>query len=417
MKGNNGGTLFLPAWVFLYRIVCLAVTLVLILLTGREGGIFFRHPFWFFLYFSAGTVLYVCVRHNFRLCLLFLVLDYFAVLLYQYFAPHLVFMELIWIPGILLAVAVTAPAFWAGPLTFFLGVPVYLLMSYGFNAPVLVTVGDRQYSYSTLSLFYYVPVTFLAVLIGRIAVRLRGLQERTGVLELINLRLDNLNSQISRKMFSLQNDTTMEERKRISKEIHDTAGYVFINLIMMLQAASAILYKDTGRAAQLIDDARNYAERGINEIRHILRNIRDYSPASLSLQNDLFEIGQSFRRATGVELSIDYGNWPNTFTESIDAFFKSFMQETLTNALKHGQATMVTITCWMTETHSSMCVVNNGEGISQPIQRGIGIAAMEDFITKHDGTIVIQSGSREFKITAAIPRGVSRGESSGGARS
>jgi signal transduction histidine kinase len=318
-------------------------------------------------------------------------------------------MEILWIPGILTAVAVIAPAFLTAPLTLFLGVPVYLLMSYGFNAPILVTIGDREYPYSLLSLFYYVPITFLAILIGRIAVKLNRLQEKTGVLELINLRLDNMNSQISRKMFSLQNDTTMEERKRISKEIHDTAGYVFINLIMMLQAASAILYKDTGRAAQLIDDARNYAERGINEIRHILRNIRDYSPASLSLQNDLFEIGQSFRRATGVDLIIDYGNWPNTLTETIDSFFRSFMQETLTNALKHGQAAAVAITCWMSETHVSMCVVNNGEGISQPIKRGIGIAAMEDFINKHDGTIVIQSSSKEFKITAAIPREVLRG--------
>jgi signal transduction histidine kinase len=313
-------------------------------------------------------------------------------------------MEIFWIPGILTAVAIISPVPLAVPLTVFLGIPVYLLMSYGFNAPVLITIGDQEYPYSTISLFYYIPVTFLAVLIGRVAIRLNRLQEKTGILELINLRLYNINSQISRKMFSLQNDTTMEERKRISKEIHDTAGYVFINLIMMLQAASAILYKDTGRAAQLIGDARNYAERGINEIRHILRNIREYSPPSLSLQNDLFEIGQSFRKATGVDLSIDYGNWPNTFTETIDSFFRSFMQETLTNALKHGQATVVTITCWMSETHVSMRVVNNGEGINQPVKRGIGIAAMEDFINKHEGTIVIQSSSREFKITAALPR-------------
>jgi signal transduction histidine kinase len=68
----------------------------------------------------------------------------------------------------------------------------------------------------------------------------------------------------------------------------------------------------------------------------------------------------------------------------------------------------------MSKTSIFMCVVNNGEGISQPIKRGIGIASMEDFITKHDGTIVIQSGSREFKITAAIPWEALRGEPAGG---
>jgi signal transduction histidine kinase len=378
--------------------------LVLTVFIKTEDEFLFHYPFWFFVYFFAGTAIYLFIIHNFRLCLGILIMDFFAALLYQYFDPHLVFMEVLWIPGILMTVAVVAPAFLVVPLTASLGLPIYLFMSYGFNASILVTIGDRQYPYSAISLFYYIPVTFFAIMIGRIAIRLNKLQERAEVLELINLRLNSMNSQISQKMFSLHNDTTMEERKRISKEIHDTAGYVFINLIMMLQAVSAILYKDTCRAAQLIDDARNYAERGINEIRHILRNIRDYSPVSLSLQNDLFEIGESFRRATGVKLVIDYGNWSNTFTEPIDAFFRSFMQETLTNALKHGQATAVMITCWVSETHVSMCVANNGESVSQPIKRGMGIAAMEDFLSKHDGTIVIQIGNREFKITAAIPK-------------
>jgi signal transduction histidine kinase len=240
-------------------------------------------------------------------------------------------------------------------------------------------------------------------MIGRLSAYTSELRGRTRSLERFNLQLDTINRDITGKMFRLQNDTTLEERKRISKEIHDTAGYVFINLIMMLQAASAVLRKDTEKAEGLINDARDYAERGINEIRHILQNIREYSPAALSLQNELFDIGKSFRNATGTVLNIDYGNWPGTFSKKLDSFFMSFMEEALTNALKHGHATEISVMCWNNSSHITMSVSDNGKGMSAPVKKGIGISAMEEFAVRQKGSIIIQGSDRGFKITAAIP--------------
>jgi signal transduction histidine kinase len=331
-------------------------------------------------------------------------LDYYSVLLYQYFDPNMFFMELLWLPGILSAASLIVPAPLNIPFTLFLGIPCCLFLSYGYCYSLEISIGPYSFQYFTAALLYYVPVSIFASVLGQISSYTARLRERIDSLELVNIKLDKINHQITARMFSLQNDTTLEERKRISKEIHDTAGYVFINLIMMLQATSAILHKDIEKAEQLINDARDYADRGINEIRHILRNIREFTPASLSLQNDLLEIGKSFKKATDVGLIIEYGNWPVSFSKTMDAFFKSFMQEALTNALKHGHATSITIICWMTDTHLIMSIANNGEGINTPIVKGIGISSIEDFAGQKDGTITIQSGSYGFKISVSIPR-------------
>ncbi|MDR2403635.1 MAG: hypothetical protein LBD78_06350, partial [Spirochaetaceae bacterium] len=160
--------------------------------------------------------------------------------------------------------------------------------------------------------------------------------------------------------------------------------------------------KDAKKAERIIVDARDYAERGINEIRHILRNIRGHSQGFLSLQNTLFDLSDSFRKATNIMLIIEYGNWPRTFSKTIDSFFISFTQECLTNALKHGQATVIIIMCWLRGSRIFMRVTDNGQGALMPIKKGIGISAMEEFVTLYDGSIVIQSDAGGFRITAEL---------------
>jgi signal transduction histidine kinase len=299
--------------------------------------------------------------------------------------------------------ALTTPFPWNILLPIFMGIPGPLLLSYGSCNGIVVSIGDRTYSYGMTILFIYIPVTLLSLAVSGISMYTRRIRDRAERLELVNLQLNKLNRDISVKIFRLKNDSTMEERKRISKEVHDTAGYVFINLIMMLQAASAVLDRDIEKAAQLVRDARDYADRGINEIRHILRNMRDYTPVSLSLQNELFDIGESFRKATSVSLTIEYGNWPRSFSKSVDSFFMSFMQECLTNALKHGHATVITIMCWRSASEITMSVTDNGRGAVMPIKKGIGISAMEDFISQHKGSITIHSDEGGFRIGAALP--------------
>jgi signal transduction histidine kinase len=404
LKGNSNIKFFLLKMVFSYRILCLVLTIVV--LTSREWGKDYTdfYSFGFMLYFFLGTVVFLPVLKKPSLLFCLVLLDYFGVLLYQYFDPYNFFMELLWLPGILSTAALMVPVPLNVPFTLFLGIPGFIFLSYGYCNSLEISMGYYNFPYKIAVLFYNVPVTLFATAIGLISSYTIRIREKVSSLDLMNIKLDKINHQITDRMFSLQNDTTLEERKRISKEIHDTAGYVFINLIMMLQATSAILHKDIDKAEQLINDARDYADRGINEIRHILRNIRNYTPASISLQNELLEIGISFKKATDVGLDIEFGNWPVSFSETMDAFFKSFMQEALTNALKHGNATGITIICWMTDTHVIMSVANDGEGVNAPIIKGIGISSIEDFVSKKNGTITIQSGSHGFKISVSIPR-------------
>jgi signal transduction histidine kinase len=310
---------------------------------------------------------------------------------------------MIWIPGIIPALALSIPGKTSVAGTLLLGIFGPVLLSYNSNNGASVSFAGFTLPWAAAALILFVPVTALSMFVNRICVRIEETEKHYHSLELNNTKLGEINNAISQRIFSLTNDTTQKERNRLSKEIHDTVGYVFINLIMMLQAALAVIFRDTKKSAKLISDARDYAEKGINEIRHLLRDIRDYNPTLLSIQNEIFTILDSFQKATDVKIDINYDSWPKTFSAAIDSFFISFMQESLTNAVKHGHAGIISVQCWQNTECFGMTVSDNGGGARLPVKKGIGITAMEDVAGELGGEVVIKSDKNGFTITVTVP--------------
>jgi signal transduction histidine kinase len=358
------------------------------------------------LYLAIETVFFIIpavLYFNKKVILSMVFIDYFLVLICPYYSPHVIILEFIWIPEILATIAVFLPGIRSIFLILFMGIPGGIFLSYGYYQEIVVSIGEKSYPFYMALIPFYLAFTFLSIILCQFFLSSRKREEYTRSLETLNGQLNKINHFVSQKIFHLENDSTIEERKRISKEIHDTAGYVFVNLIMMLQAASAIFYTDVKKAEAIINDARDYAERGINEIRHILRNIRDYSPVRLSLQNELYSIGAAFNKATEVKININYGNWPKTFSKNIDSFFVSFMQEALTNSLKHGHAASVSISCWKNNDFYTISVTDNGKGAVLPVKKGIGITALEDVVHQYNGNVTIRSDRTGFGIQVSFP--------------
>ncbi|MDR0669760.1 MAG: histidine kinase [Treponema sp.] len=383
-----------------YRIICLPAIFVIVFYSGKDSGA--NNLPLVFLWLSLSAVLYFFLFRSANFFIL-LLSDYFVVLLYSYFEPSFLIAEFIWIPGILVALALAVPAPAGKILSLGLGILGAIVFSWGYTSGLAIFAAGIAVPFYLAALIIYVPVGLLAFVVSFIGSEMEKIRNRNAGLETVNARLNELNRGVSEKIFRLQNDTALEARKRLSKEIHDSTGYVFINLIMMLQAASAVSKKDAGKAQKLVDDARDYAERGINEIRHLLRDFRSYTTSRVSLQNEFFSLVESFHKATEVEIRMDYGEWPSTISKETDSFFISFLQETLTNALKHGHATEISVVCWKSVSHIGMSVTDNGTGAEMPIKFGIGITAMEDSIGQMQGAIYIRNDEPGFRISASIP--------------
>ncbi len=282
---------------------------------------------------------------------------------------------------------------------------IFLIISVGVIGNIFISydyfiTGGVDY----ISLIIYFVTAIFLICIELSCVQAAKLNETIRVLQNKITHINALNSTLSGQLFSLQKDISLEERRKITKQIHDTAGYVFTNIIMILQATDAVMEVDNDKAKKMISDALDYSRRGINEIRYILREMREDEYGPKSLHNEIYEIAKTFSMASNCKVTIEYGNWPQSFNPDYDIFFIHLVQESLTNSIKHGNAENVSIICWRTSDLISISVSNDGlKAENGEVKFGIGLSGIYEFVTKWNGRMEFPPVQEGFSLLVELP--------------
>jgi signal transduction histidine kinase len=192
------------------------------------------------------------------------------------------------------------------------------------------------------------------------------------------------------------------ERERITRELHDTIGYTFTNLIMLMEAAKRLIGKDPSGLKTKLDDAGAQAQEGLAETRRSLYLLREKSVVKAQGLAAIARLIKTFESSTGVKVKIDYANTPYSCGSEIDSIIYHFVQEGLTNSFRHGKATEIAITFWQEDDIIKVTILDNGLGASL-IQEGIGIGGMRERLGKIGGTLDFHNSFGGFELQAEIP--------------
>lgn len=201
----------------------------------------------------------------------------------------------------------------------------------------------------------------------------------------------------------IDHEATKKERYRISREIHDISGYMFTNIIAMMDALIASGCTSSERTSELCAMVRSQAQEGLTETRKALHLLRTSEVDDDRGLRAIFKIKKIFESTTGVTVDIESGNLPPCFDGEVDFIIYRIVQEGLTNALRHGHATHVRILFWIIEDVVQIIVLDNGTG-SKKIIKGIGLAGMEERISRLGGTVRAENAPEGgFQLTVTIP--------------
>lgn len=193
-----------------------------------------------------------------------------------------------------------------------------------------------------------------------------------------------------------------EERKRISREIHDTAGHIISNVLMMIKTSIVMAKGQNREEIEMLERAKRQAEEGMVEIRRSVHELYEQEETTERGLKAIAKMAKTFSQVTGIKVRLEYGNVPFHFSSKVDLFIYRMVQEGLLNAFKHGHATEVRIFFWQNNGEVQVSVVDNGSG-SGKINKGIGIKGMEDRIFKLDGSLKARSIEEGFELVARIP--------------
>ncbi|KOY13118.1 sensor histidine kinase [Paenibacillus xylanivorans] len=210
------------------------------------------------------------------------------------------------------------------------------------------------------------------------------------------LKVELQNKLLTLYTAEIEKMTLHEERNRMSKELHDTLGHSFISLIMSLDASIALLDRKPEEVRDRLIRLRALAEQNLDDMRNIVHEMGEEEESSLTQQIESFVT--RFQEHTGTELTVNLlGTEPRMRFEVRQAILR-VIQESFTNALKHGKASQLYLELEFGESTIQLIVQNNGQLIDK-LNYGFGLTTMKHRIEQLGGSVSVYSKEEAEAIT------------------
>jgi len=213
--------------------------------------------------------------------------------------------------------------------------------------------------------------------------------------------------QLSLRLMTLQD----EERRRIARELHDTAGQT---LAAMKMSIALILQAQSGnpKLQPLIDDLDALVDEGLQEVRTASYLLHPPLLDEAGIASAARWFAEGFSRRSGIEVRCEIPPRLERPRRECELVLFRVLQESLTNVHRHSQATAAIVRLDRQNGVVQLEVSDNGRGIPQEnIQRlnnsanqtGVGITGMRERVHELGGSLEIRSQNPGTSISVALP--------------
>src|SRR5262249_27874437 len=231
----------------------------------------------------------------------------------------------------------------------------------------------------------------VAVSVG--AVTLIAVAWRYGVSQLE--RAQAIQQAFSRQLIASQE----EERKRIAAELHDSLGQRLVivkNLALFFLRAQGEEAVNSGKMRS-IEEISAEAALAIDETREISYNLRPFQLDRLGLTKAIEGIVRTASAASTVQFFQQLDNIDEVFPEELRINFYRIVQESVSNVMKHAEATEVSIRVERTADQVVLTIRDNGKGFTPGVAKsesdrgGFGMTGMAERAGLLGGRVAVQS--------------------------
>ncbi len=255
---------------------------------------------------------------------------------------------------------------------------------------ILVTYG----LVAMLSFLYY---HLLNTYINKNAELKEDIEKRNEHIQQLTKSLNENNEYIRQADYTIK----LEERNRMSQEIHDKIGHSMTGALIQMEASKRLFTADPNKAAELLQNAINISKDGIESIRLVLKNVKP--PTEQLGMNRIRLFVDEFSAKHMIRTSLTHEGNVDIITPIQWKVIQENTKEALTNAMKYSNATFISIHIEVLRSLIKVEVSDNGKG-EQKVIKGLGLIGMEERAASVSGTIIVD-GSRGFSVTTLIPHG------------
>lgn len=183
-----------------------------------------------------------------------------------------------------------------------------------------------------------------------------------------------------------EEQSKLQERHRIARDIHDSLGHSLTGLNLQLEAALKLWEIKPETSYKLVGESRQLAKASLQDVRHVVRELRPQN----TLKDSLQKLSNKAMRWSDIKVEVVFEG--NRFVPTqIQTVVYRAVQEALNNVIKHAEATQVNIYLKISKA-LILTVKDNGQGFQTDKARsGFGLTGMDERIKLLGGTCQVQS--------------------------
>jgi signal transduction histidine kinase len=201
-------------------------------------------------------------------------------------------------------------------------------------------------------------------------------------------------------------DARAEERRRLARELHDVVAHGVAVMVVQAGAAQQLVHDDPDHASSLLDGVQRTGEQSAGELRRML-DLLGGEPPGLNPQPGLADLPELVARvqASGLHVDLDAPPLPENVAPGLQVTAYRVVQEALTNALKHGSRSAVSVNVrsdggFLTLTiddHVSPAVVDRAS------TGGHGLLGLQERVGLYGGSLQAGPRGSSWRVQASLP--------------
>lgn len=192
-----------------------------------------------------------------------------------------------------------------------------------------------------------------------------------------------------------------KERKRLAREIHDTLGHALTGIAAGVGACIAMIDINPEATKKQLMVISKVVRQGIVDVRNSLNKLRPGALEQHGFKGAIENMIEEFTSVSDLTISLDYRLDKVDFENTKEDILFRVIQESVTNAVRHGDATHIDISLYIEDNSLYLKIQDNGQGCEE-IHYGFGLKQMKERLGMINGKVAYD-GHHGFLTIVTIP--------------
>jgi signal transduction histidine kinase len=199
----------------------------------------------------------------------------------------------------------------------------------------------------------------------------------------------------------------LEERDRISKELHDGVIQSIYSVGLSLQGAMALIDRDPPATKRRIDEAIGTLDEVVRDVRSYIFALQPKTVEERGLKGGIEELVKDLEVNALSEATVQLSDDALSMVPEVaKGDFIQIVRGILSNIARHARASQVWVACGLTDERTIVLTIeDDGIGFDPAtVQRGDGLSNIEQRVERLDGKITISKRTPKGTVhTLSIP--------------